>query len=127
MLFQFRRYNILALLTVLMLVVVSCHKGGEPEPNFEAQDSSVEETSTPLLRDGDSEGEEDDEGSDGGESVVGGDGDDDDDGGGTVVGGDGDDDDDDGGGAGVGGVTPLGAEVPEGGAGSGAGFSDIKK
>ncbi len=123
MLLQLKKYNVLLLLTILMLVAVSCHKGGEPEPAVEVQAYSVEETITPLLRDGDGDFEEEDEGDDSGGviSVVGGDdGEDDDGGGGSVVGGD-DGEDDDGGGGTAG--PKAGAGMPEGSSGA----SDIKQ
>jgi hypothetical protein len=95
MIFQVKQYYFLVFLTFLMFMVLSCHKEGMPEPNFDLQDSAVEESDTHSFKNDDFKTDELIGGSAGGapvtadggcgESVVGGDdGEDDDCGGGSV-------------------------------------------
>ena len=107
MFLDLKKYNVFVLLTLIVLVVVSCRKGGEPQPLFQTQEPSLEESVTsteggPSFKDGGGpvvggdDGEDDD-----GVTVIGGDdGDEDDSGGVLVIGGD-DGEDDDGGGVSV--------------------------
>jgi hypothetical protein len=110
MFLEFKKYNILILLTIVMLVAVSCRKGGEPEPILETQESSIEE---PITT-----GSEGPSFKDGGEVVGGDDGEDDD--GLTVLGGE---DDEEGSGSGVKTSMPQSS----GGSDSDGGTLDIKR
>jgi hypothetical protein len=110
MFLEFKKYNILILLTIVMLVAVSCRKGGEPEPILEIQESSIEEPIT--------SGDEGPRFKDGGEVVGGDDGEDDD--GVTILGGEGDE-------GGEGSGVKSGMPESSGGSDSDGGFLDIKR
>ena len=88
------KYNIILLLAIVLLALTSCHKGGEPVPEFENIDYPSEEVVLPLFKNGaiDEEDSDDDDDDDGGEVIGGDDGEDDD--GGTVISGDDGEDDD---------------------------------
>ncbi len=85
------KYNIILLLAIVLLALTSCHKGGEPVPEFENIDYPSEEVVVPLFKNGAID-EEDSDDDDGGEVIGGDDGEDDD--GGTVISGDDGEDDD---------------------------------
>jgi hypothetical protein len=110
MFLEFKKYNILILLTIVMLVAVSCRKGSNPEPLLETQESSIEGTITT--------GDEGPRFKDEGEVVGGDDGEDDD--GVNVLGGEDDE---------VGEGSKVKSVMPESGGGSASdgGFLDIKR
>ena len=85
-----KKYNILFLLAFLMLMVVSCQKGGEPVPCHEGSDVEFDGNSNQRLvggddsenenpESGDVNGNADDGTSSGGNTVIGGDDNEDDD------------------------------------------------